>query len=127
MHAPQHVLRGKYAPLHAHLKSLHSKKWCTSFSEVERILGRPLPKSARKYRRWWANTSLPQSVYWAAAGWQAKKVNLMRGEIVFVRALLQAANKKRASGDYGVVLHTWNLKPTARNPDFYMFSRENMY
>lgn len=113
--------------MYAHLKSLDSGVWCPSFSEVEWILGQPLPQSARKYRQWWANANRPQSVYWAAAGWQTKKVDLVRGKIVFVRALPLAADKKRAGGDYGMVLHTWNLKPTAKNPDFYMFSRENMY
>ncbi|MCY4245565.1 MAG: hypothetical protein OXU29_00930 [Gammaproteobacteria bacterium] len=127
MHAPQHVLRGKYAPLHAHLKSLDREEWRTSFSEVEQILGQPLPRSARKFRWWWANTNHRQSMYWAAAGWQTKKVDLAREKIAFVRAWPLAADKKRASGDYGMVLHTWNLKPTAGNPDLYMFSRENMY
>ena len=47
--------RGKYAPLYHHLSARSEAEWCTSFGEVEAILGFRLPDSARRYRGWWSN------------------------------------------------------------------------
>jgi hypothetical protein len=47
------------------------------FAEIERIIGRPLPPSARRHRAWWANSpSHPVARQWLAAGWRADAVNI---------------------------------------------------
>ena len=53
-----------------------------SFADVERILGRPLPPSARKHRAWWANSpSQTLARQWLAAGWKAEMVDLFAEQV----------------------------------------------
>jgi hypothetical protein len=59
-----------------------------SFAQVEDLMGRPLPVSARKFRSWWGNDSYHvQSVAWRAAGWRVFKVDIARQVVTFIRAL----------------------------------------
>ena len=77
---------GAYALLHAHLLSIHDQPQVTmTFAELERILGRALPASARKHRPWWANreTSHSQARGWLDAGWRASKVDLDGATVTF--------------------------------------------
>ena len=46
---------GVYDPLNAYLAKESDLVVRMSFAEVERVLGRPLPASARKHRAWWSN------------------------------------------------------------------------
>jgi len=47
------------------------------FTDVERILGRPLPPSARRHRAWWADSrSQTLARQWLAIGWRADEVDL---------------------------------------------------
>ena len=53
-----------------------------SFAEIEAILGRPLPASARRHRAWWSNSetqTVPRQ--WLAAGWRADMVDMVAGRI----------------------------------------------
>ncbi len=56
-----------------------------TFSEVEKILGVPLPKSARIYREWWANdkTHVQAAGGWMAAGWKVGHANLNSEQVIF--------------------------------------------
>jgi uncharacterized HhH-GPD family protein len=57
------------------------------FSELERILGRLLPASARRHRAWWANSAtqtLPRQ--WLAVGWRAETVSLPQEQITLTHA-----------------------------------------
>jgi len=47
----------KYAPLRAYLYKRSEPSIRMSFVEIERIIGVPLPRSARQYVEWWANES----------------------------------------------------------------------
>jgi hypothetical protein len=70
----------KYEPLRKYLVELGqvSKKRMT-FEEIEEILRAKLPKSALKYREWWANqlntTSRPQAAAWLDAGFEVNEVH----------------------------------------------------
>lgn len=71
----------KYDPLYRFLQDIQvnvGEKTIT-FSEMERILGFKLPKSAYVYRQWWANSTSPQqhphAQSWLAAGWTVDTVN----------------------------------------------------
>lgn len=57
------------------------------FSDVEEILGSPLPPSAHDHRSWWANDSVshPWSRLWLEVGWRVQSVNLSRRIVVFAR------------------------------------------
>ena len=56
-----------------------------TFREVEALLGRPLPPSARARRDWWTNHhGHAQAHYgWRAAGWRIVSVDLERQLVTF--------------------------------------------
>lgn len=77
-----------YQPLADHLADQKGDVWDASFSEVERALGRPLPKSAFLYNAWWANQSGPghsQTHGWRSVGWRTAKLDLERRRVRFER------------------------------------------
>ena len=78
----------KYAPLYEWLMSKTNAGEVvvsTTFSEIEKILGIPLPKSARIYREWWANdeTHVQAAGGWMAAGWKVDHANLNSEQVIF--------------------------------------------
>ncbi len=60
-----------------------------SFSEIEKVLGFKLPKSAYEYREWWANPSSakdhPHAQSWLKAGWKVESVSLSEKLVYFIR------------------------------------------
>jgi len=80
---------GKYEPLARRLDAEAELEWTVSFSELERLLGFPLPASARRYRAWWGNQTgagHSQARGWQDAGWQVWKVELDAHRVTFRRA-----------------------------------------
>jgi hypothetical protein len=76
----------KYQPLSDRLRGHPADEWRTSFSELEDVLGFPLPKGARSGRAWWMNDQAkPHSRAWAAHGWQAHEVDPSGGVVTFRR------------------------------------------
>ncbi len=64
------AMQSKYAPLYHHLCERDGHEWYASFAEIEKILGFPLPKSART---------------WMAARWVTQEVNPAKGHLIFRR------------------------------------------
>ncbi len=65
-----------YDPLFRHLETLrrdHSAEVILQFKTIERLIGRPLPASARKYSAWWGNNRVchVQAAAWMDAGFKA--------------------------------------------------------
>jgi hypothetical protein len=76
---------GAYDALGQHLAGA-SAPVTLSFAEIERVIGRPLPASARKHRPWWANdASHSHARAWLGAGWRVIGVDLNAGRITFGR------------------------------------------
>jgi hypothetical protein len=77
-----------YAPLREWLRSQPGGRLTLSFDEMERLLGRPLPPSARTTRTWWNNTARgrSQARAWLEAGWRARDLDRRAGSIAFVRS-----------------------------------------
>lgn len=78
----------KYGPLQAHLEALPGPGWATTFAELERILGLPLPASAAEHRSWWANSrsaTSPQVRSWLDAGWHVSQVDMSGRTVSFAR------------------------------------------
>jgi hypothetical protein len=82
----------KYEPLELHLRAIPAKtrEVTLQFSEIERILGAPLPQSALTHRPWWANQkdskTRPQAHAWLSAGFEVESVNPSRaGSVRFKR------------------------------------------
>ena len=78
----------KYAPLAKFLgDSARSEGTAIlSFAQIEDLMGKALPVSARKHRSWWGNDSYHvQSAAWRAAGWRVFKVEIARQVVTFIR------------------------------------------
>ena len=83
-------MRGSiYDALLHKLQTIRAQSIRLSFSEVEEIIGRPLPGSAYRFNAWWGNeTSLKaghsQANAWMRAGFEAK-VSLKQRLVEFRR------------------------------------------
>lgn len=78
----------RYDPLRLYLREHSEPVVRLTFSEIERILGVTLPKSARRYRPWWANEAAGTHVHaraWLEAGRRTANVDLNAGTVEFVR------------------------------------------
>lgn len=62
-----------------------------TFDEFERLVGGPLPDSARQYSAWWSNSRSDTSHSWANEwlhnGWETTRVNVNDSAITFRRVL----------------------------------------
>lgn len=78
---------GKYEPLTHYLQNQPVEIWDARFSEIERVLGFPLPRSAHEYPAWWANQDPghSQTRGWRDAGWETGKVDLAAKKVRFKR------------------------------------------
>ena len=79
---------GSYAPLAAHLKAQPPSTTSLelAFQDIERILGKELPRSAYEYRAWWANDPThPQSAAWLEEGWRTTGLSMTERRLSFVR------------------------------------------
>jgi len=74
----------KYRKLTEHLAGRDDYEWRAKFEEIEEILGRPLPDSARQYQAWWSNQNRSQSLGWQLAGWKATALDLENERVTFV-------------------------------------------
>jgi len=87
---------GKYEPLTARLQGHPPDEWAASFEQIEKVLGFPLPPSARRHRGWWGNqrgAGHSQARGWQDAGWQVWKVDLELERVIFRR---RSSNKSDA-------------------------------
>lgn len=80
--------RGWYAPLADHLQAAETSFVQLSFPQIERILGRPLPASARRHRAWWSNESSETHSHagaWMGVGWLVDTVDFNAAAVRFRR------------------------------------------
>ena len=77
----------KYEPLNDFLYENHQKRLRLTFAEIEGILQRPLPESARVHAAWWANNPTGHSHCraWYEAGWRTENLDLAGQTVEFVR------------------------------------------
>ncbi len=73
----------KYQKLTEHLTKVKGNRWDATFEEVERVIGVPLPESARQYPAWWANQGRGQSKSWELAGWKSTNVDIANETVSF--------------------------------------------
>ncbi|WP_420867667.1 MULTISPECIES: DUF7662 domain-containing protein [Bradyrhizobium] len=76
-----------YDPLREELQRTGPQTIRLTFSEIEAILGRPLPPSAYKFNAWWGNNlrkaGHTQSMAWLHAGFVAR-VSLRQRAVEFI-------------------------------------------
>lgn len=75
----------KYFPLYQALRKRGDPSFSLSFEEIEGMMERALPASARQGRSFWGNrgSQTPQSTAWTEAGYQVGSVDLSRGQVTF--------------------------------------------
>lgn len=79
----------KYRPLYDHLMVKRPSVWTAVFSEIENILGAPLPASAFRYQAWWSNERNGHHVQahsWLNAGYKTEGVDLAQRKVTFVKS-----------------------------------------
>jgi hypothetical protein len=77
---------GRYEPLTRYLEGRRETEASMSFEEIEAILNRSLPPSARQHQPWWANTTTHSHAdSWLRIGWKTRQVDLAGQRVVFVR------------------------------------------
>ena len=116
--------RGKYRGLYAYLRKLDGQEWEVSFSEIETILGFPLPPSARRHATWWANhregLDHSQAVAWSEAGWDTTKVSLQTETLCFRKRPPDPS--KTSTFD-----QIWPVRSIGTWPEGLLLSRKEMY
>jgi len=77
----------KYEPLPQFLASVGGAAHRMSFTEIERILGFKLPKSAYQHEAWWSNNATGHSHAraWLKFGWRTEAVDLTARKVTFQR------------------------------------------
>ncbi|NMF86604.1 helix-turn-helix transcriptional regulator [Nodosilinea sp. P-1105] len=76
----------KYYPLFDHLQHCGQAETTLTFAEIEAMLGRSLPQSARDRKNWWSNRETPgalQSGAWVGASYHVKSVDLDQETVTF--------------------------------------------
>ena len=75
----------KYWPLFDYLQQCSEAEIILSISEIESVLDRELPKSARQNRGWWSNRSsgAVQALAWMEAGFHVADIDLPGEQITF--------------------------------------------
>ena len=80
------TVTGRYEPLTRYLETRREPLAPLTFREVERVLNRSLPRSARVHQPWWANTTTHSHAdAWLRVGWKTRQVDLAGERVVFVR------------------------------------------
>lgn len=78
----------KYSALIHHLATYEGDHLELSFSQIEQIIGAPLPPTAYSRPAWWANETKGTHTWahlWRAAGWLKERVDFIQKVVVFRR------------------------------------------
>jgi hypothetical protein len=85
--APRPRPRPVYGRLGAYLRARPEPEITLTLAEIEALLQRPLPRSARSDRSWWRNRRIgaPQARAWLEAGWRVRAFDRRAAVVRFVR------------------------------------------
>ena len=78
----------KYEQLSAFLDRQTAGEVAMTFAEIEAVIGRRLPPSARKHRPWWSNnpSNSVMTQAWLKAGYKTEQVDMGAERLVFRKA-----------------------------------------
>lgn len=101
---------GKYEPLTHYLENQSVEIWDANFSDVERVLGFALPRSALEYAAWWANQEPghSQTRGWRDAGWETGNVDLAARRVRFRRRRRESRLDVSTTKAVGADAELWN-------------------
>jgi hypothetical protein len=93
------MVMGKYDPLKHFLEAQPDERVPMTFSEIERLVGAPLPKSKR-YAAWWSNNPSNNTMteVWLEAGFATEQVDPAGETLVFRRVERQAQSSASRAG-----------------------------
>ena len=97
----------KYDPLKRYLSALPENGCMLTFSQIEEIIGAPLPPSARQHKSWWGNDSTHvQAQTWMSAGWMADPPQFDEETVLFRRGYFSppTPSKKLTDGEHSQVI-----------------------
>jgi hypothetical protein len=109
-----------YQPLQNHLQASAADQICMTFAEIESLLGRKLPPTARgdHSRQWWANSdSHTQAKAWLRNNRKAK-IEIGKDRVIFIRNDQHASELQ--NGDAGPL-------DTSSTPDILISRRSLNY
>lgn len=88
--------RSIYEPLHERLRTENGPSLRLTFSEIESILGKPLPRSAYTFTAWWStlNRPGPQAKAWMSAGYRVR-VSMKHRIVEFYRSDVDTNGRHR--------------------------------
>lgn len=101
---------GKYESLTHYLENQSEEIWEAQFSDVEKVLGFPLPRSAHEYPAWWANQEPghSQTRGWSDAGWETSQIDLASKKLRFRRRNRNVSPVGKASDPIGLNSALWD-------------------
>jgi hypothetical protein len=101
----------KYEPLARFLRTEGFETRSLSFSEVEAILGAPLPPSARRHQAWWSNNPVGHvnAQAWRDAGYKTEGIDLAGETVVFRRDAAQRPLRRHPA--FGALAGTVRVMP----------------
>jgi len=74
----------KYYPLHQRLSQSLQDEVTLTFTEIEALLGEPLPSSAHTRRDWWSNRrAAPPAAAWHEAGYRVIQADIENRRVSF--------------------------------------------
>jgi len=111
---------GKYHPLTVFLLQSNGRQLRMTFSEIEAILGFPLPASKR-YQAWWSNnpSNNVMTKAWLDAGYKTEQIDIAREALTFAPDAQQVGGfgeMKQAELTPGPELDTGKEKTPYRHP-----------
>lgn len=103
----------KYEPLPQFLMRSERMVYRLSFSEIERILGFKLPKSAYQHEAWWSNNATGHSHArtWLKLGWRTEEVDLVGRKVTFRHLGQASAGATQKRDPWGCMAGTVTILP----------------
>jgi DNA-binding transcriptional regulator YiaG len=91
----------KYYPLYRYLTESQLDQLTLTFTDIESILGQPLPPTARESRAWWSNRKdgTVQAAGWMEAGYLVDEIDLETGQITFRKQGVAVIYNVQRDGD----------------------------
>src|ERR1700760_3973715 len=89
-----------YDPLQEYLRQQSAAAVPMKFEEIESLIGRPLPASARKTPPWWSNNPSNSVITyaWLEAGYRSEQVDMAGSRLTFRRIRAQSAPQATIPG-----------------------------
>lgn len=107
----------RYAPLTEYLRRSGTDRVELSLDEVQRIIGAPLPASARTHRAWWANsTTHSHAAAWLDAGYRVSLPGGLPNGVLFQRGNLRDQAKSPPGARQRPVGVSASRTPSAQRP-----------